>query len=89
MSTMRVITITASITKRIITTSTIPIKRSRSGPRERSADSPSHANPADAFISPDYVARPKRMAVVKGEVEFIGNVFGRKGSETNTGAKRV
>jgi len=29
------------------------------------------------------------MAVVKGEVEFMGNVFGRNGIETNTSAKRV
>jgi len=53
------------------------------------ADSPSHAHLADVFNSPDDVARPKRMAIVKGEVEFLGNVFGRNGIETNTSAKRV
>jgi hypothetical protein len=56
-----------------------------------SADSPSDADTAHAFISisPDHVTRPKRMAVVKGEVEFIGNVLGRNGIEPNTGTKCV
>jgi hypothetical protein len=58
---------------------------------EPSAGSPSHADTAHAFvsISPDHVTRPKRMAVVKGEVEFIGNVFGRNGIEPNAGTKFV
>jgi hypothetical protein len=54
-----------------------------------SAKFPGHANPADAFISPDPVAGPKRAAVVKGEIEFIGQVYGRTGIETNTSPKRV
>jgi hypothetical protein len=56
---------------------------------EPSAGSPSHADTAHAFISPDHVARPKRMTIVKSEVEFIGNVFCPDGIETNTSAKRV
>ena len=63
--------------------------RDARGTRRPSAGSPSHADAAHAFISPDHVTRPKRMAVVKGEVEFIGNVFGRYGIEPNTSAKRV
>ena len=37
---------------------------------------PSHANPANALVSPDHMAGPKGVAVVKGEIEFIGQICG-------------
>jgi hypothetical protein len=49
---------------------------------------PSHADPPAVSISPDHAAGPKRVAVVKRQIEDLGQVCDNSGIHTHTCTKR-